>query len=220
MKNTSIITLCLTNLREESLNYAHKRDYMLIYTDEMIENPDGIPCLVLDVSQIDFQGAVQGRKSALTRVERAKGGEEIITRNANKVAESTYIANPDDAIFINIEMPEDMYVPGNSDGSRWKYDEVSERGYEAIDNGSLDDWMLVKSTKTAYLMPQVIQTPSCIKDAWGQEQHQFLFQGATLKLDDSGKVTGIDHDAFEATWEIIPLEPSVLPPANTPKLRL
>src|SRR5437773_11912736 len=45
-------------------------------------------------------------------------------------------------------------------------------------------------------LPEIITQPTSIKDAWGPGSHQFLYEGATLKCDDSGRTTGIDRDAF------------------------
>lgn len=53
-------------------------------------------------------------------------------------------------------------------------------------------------------MPRVIIIPTCIKDVWGSGRHQFLFEGASLKKNpETKKVTGIDKEAFDNTWEVI-----------------
>jgi hypothetical protein len=60
---------------------------------------------------------------------------------------------------------------------------------------------------SAYLLPEIIDAHVCIKCAWGDNtsdmaNHQFLSPGATLKLGDNNKMTGMDADAFEK-WEMI-----------------
>ena len=74
----------------------------LPYTGEIIENPDGIPCKVLDTANVDASGAVEGRKTALTLVRRAEGGERIETLNDEGTVESVYVTQKGDAIFINL----------------------------------------------------------------------------------------------------------------------
>lgn len=174
----------------------------LKYKEEVIASPDGIPCTVLDVASVDFSAAAQGRKATETLVRCAQGGERIETKNSEKKVEAVYIAQKGDAIFINLHNPDDMYVPGNSDGSRWQFKDLTNKGYEITGEDQEKGGVLVKSTKTAKLLHEVIQQSTCIKNAWGEGQHQFLFTGATLKQDDTGKVTGIDKEAFDATWEI------------------
>ena len=50
----------------------------------------------------------------------------------------------------------------------------------------------------------VIKEPTCIKNAWGEGQHQFLYEGAVLKKDlKTQKITGIDKEAFKKTWMIL-----------------
>ena len=186
----------------------------LTYTAETIDSPDGIPCKVLDIGSIDFNYAIMGRKSAETLVRKAEGGERIETKNSDKIVESVYIAEPGDAIFINLHNPNDMYVPGNPDGSRWKFNELTSKGYEIVGEDQDRGGVLVKSTAQSKLLHEAVKEPTCVKDAWGKGQHQFLFEGATLKQGENGRVTGIDKEAFDNTWEIIsPSKPSNKPPA-------
>lgn len=176
----------------------------LPYLSEKIASPDGIPCEVLDTLKVDFgQASVQGRKKAETLVKEAKGGEEIVTRNKEGQVESTYIAQKGDAIFVNLHNAADVYVPGNADGSRWKFSELAQRGYEVVRNDAKKGGAIVKSAQIFKLFTEAVEKPTCIKDAWGPGQHQFLFNGATLKKNDNGSVTGIDKSAFDATWETL-----------------
>lgn len=185
----------------------------LPYEDESVVSPDGIPCRVLDVGRVDFTKAQTGRKSAQTIVRRAVGGERLETKNREGEVESVYVAKADDAIFINRHNPQDAYVPSGSDGIRWKFNEIASKGYAVI--GQENNDLIVKSTTTAKILHEIIQEPTCIKNAWGAGDHQFLFAGATLKKDDKGKITGIAKDAFDATWEIVaPLSNN--PPKHTP----
>lgn len=193
----------------------------LPYTQEFIQSPDGIACKVLDVAGVDFSQSIEGRKSVTTLVRCAEGGEHIETKNVEKQVESVYTAKKGDAIFINLHNPEDMYVPGNPDGSRWQFKDLTTKGYEITGEDHENGGVLVKSTNVAKLLHEIIQQPTCIKNAWGEGQHQFLFQGATLKQNENGNITGIDKTAFDATWEITSTPPSKEPslPTRPPKRR-
>lgn len=180
----------------------------LSYTAEIVNNPEGEACAVLDTASVDFSRAALGRKAAKTLVREAKGGELIHTRNSEGKIESTYVARPGDAIFINLHDRNDMYVPGESDGTRWKFSELVVKGYEIIGEDRSNGGVLVKSAQTSKILPGIVDRPVCIKDAWGKGQHQFLYKGATLKDAGGGRVTGIDKEAFDKGWEIVaPLRP-------------
>lgn len=174
----------------------------LPYLDETLLSPDGIRCRVLDVARIDFAGAVTGRKAAETLVRRARGGEDITTRNAEGKVENTYVARTGDAIFINLHNRSDIYVPGNADGTRWQFDELEAKGYIILGEDAQNGGIRVKNGAAARLLHEAVREASCIADAWGPGKHQFLFEGATLKLNDDGRITGIDKSAFDATWEL------------------
>lgn len=176
---------------------------VLKYSGESINSPDGISCKVLNTNTLDFSNFVFGRKTIETLVRKAEGGEKIETKNSDMIVEAVYIAKPGDAIFINLHNSNDMYVPGNPDGSRWKFSDLTSKGYEITGEDHERGGVLVKSTTKSKLLHEIIQEPTCLKDAWGKGQHQFLFNGATLKQGDNGRVTGIDKEAFDKTWEII-----------------
>ena len=190
----------------------------LNYRQEWIDNPDGIACQVLDEEAVDFSFAVVGRKVAETLVRRAQGGEDIETKNSEGQIESVYVAQEGDAIFVNLHNMDDIYVPGNKDGSRWQYDELESKGYEIVGDDKQNGGIRVKNTATSRLLVETVIEPTCIKDAWGEGQHAFFFTGATLKLNDNGRVTGIDKEAFDATWEIITDNPQGSAPAPRPYL--
>ncbi len=177
----------------------------LIYENETIISPDGIACRVLDTSKIDFSEAAYGRKSKETIVMKAFGNEKINTVNSNGMIESTYLTNPGEAIFYNND--EDIYVPRDGNGNAWMFEGITNYGYEISEEAyqfKSHVAVKVKSTNVAQVLPEIITIPTCIKDAWGEGAHQFLYEGATLKKDlTTGKVTGIDKVAFSNTWEII-----------------
>ena len=174
----------------------------LSYTGEIITSPDGEDCAVLDTSKVDFSRAAQGRKAAKTLVREAKGGEEIHTRNSEGKIESTYTAQKGDAIFINLHNFDDVYVPGDKDGSRWQFSELEARGYEVVGDDPENGGVRVKNTTTAPILHEIIERPTCLKDSWGPGNHAFLYAGATLKDNGGGRITGIDKEAFDNTWEI------------------
>jgi hypothetical protein len=140
----------------------------LPYLSETIQSPDGIECSVLDEVRVDFNKASsRGRKKAETLVKEAQGGEKIVTRNKAGQVESTYIAQKGDAIFVNVHNPDDVYVPGNPDGSRWQFSQLREKGYDIIHGHPLAtaNSVIVKSAQTFKLFPNAVEKPTCIKDA-------------------------------------------------------
>lgn len=178
----------------------------LPYTESVITNPDGVACRVLDTSKIDFADAANGQKTALTLVQLAKGGEEIITRNSAGQIESTYTTQAGDAIFENLHNPDDRYVPGNADGTRWQFSDLRAKGYEIVDTENRNGraYATIRNASQFRILHEVIDQPTCLKDAWGEGQHVFLYPGASLKLNDNGSVSGIDKEAFDNTWKLTP----------------
>lgn len=175
----------------------------LPYTDDHVTSPEGIACRVLDVAALDFSGAATGRKATETLVRRAAGGEKIVTRNTAGLIESVYETKPGDAIFINLHNPDDAYVPGNADGTRWQFSELAAKGYEITGEDAALGGVRVKSNATFKILHEAVASPTCVRDAWGPGQHAFLHAGATLKLNANGSVSGIDKTAFDATWEVL-----------------
>jgi hypothetical protein len=193
---------------------------MLPYKNETVDSPDGISCKVLDTQALDFSSAVEGRKATETLVRRAEGGEAIETKNKAGQVESVYEAKPGDAIFINLHNADDVYVPGNADGTRWQFKDLTARGYEITGEDQERGGVRVKSAATAKLLHEAVAEPTCIRDAWGEGQHQFLFAGATLKQGNQGRATGIDKGAFDATWEITKAAPVRGLAVGAPKLEI
>ena len=182
------------------------------YKDETIENYDGTKCKVLDVTSLDFYNGLTGRKKTETLVLKAKGGEEIITTNGIGAVEAKYTANLGDAIFCNSES--DIYVPRDRDGNAFKFSEIGKYGYDIVTGlyrVGENDAVIVKSNRYAKILKEIIVIPTCIKNAFGEGAHQFLFEGATLKRDlETGMISGIDKKPFDNTWETIPNEGKIL----------
>lgn len=175
----------------------------LPFTGETIKNPEGKPCPVLDTYRVDFSQAKLGRKITETLVRRSAGGEIIETRNSAGQLETSYTTKAGDAVFVNLHDAKDIFCPGNPDGTRWQFDEFLKRGYEVTSGSMAAGEVRVRSTATSKILPEAVTEDLCIADAWGPGKHQYLYKGATLKLNPDGHVTGIDKSAFDATWEVV-----------------
>lgn len=176
----------------------------LKYTGKYIEK-DGKHFSVLNVNEsgYDFKYAKLGIKSKITKVLLAKGGEKITTTNSKGEVETTVVAEKGDAIFYNNE--HDKYIPADSNGNHWKFAEIENHGYSIVESG--DGFVNIKSNNKGFLLVGAVDKPCVIENAFGEGQHQFLYPGATLKMDvNTGKITGIDKEAFENTWEVLPEE--------------
>lgn len=169
------------------------------FTGEYIEK-DGEKFPVVDVTKLDFSDALIGVKSKLTKVYRANGGEKITTRNENGEVESVLVANNGDAIFFN--NTNDIYIPTDSNGNRFKYSQIESYGYSIQERTA--DYVVVRSNNKALLLVGCVDQKCAIKDAFGKGQSQFLYEGATIKKDiKTGNISGIDRKAFESTWIIL-----------------
>ncbi len=172
-------------------------------TGACITDDHGNVCPVLDTPQISFENAVPGRKKGTTRVVRATG-DEVTAQEFEGLRESgAYIPKPGEAIFIN--GPRDIYVPSRDGKGRLMFDDLEEAGYKIASSATPDD-VQVKNIP-AKLLVGVVDARVVIKNAWGNtgqiSDHQFLSAGATLKQEASGRVTGMDKEAFKK-WEIDP----------------
>jgi hypothetical protein len=176
----------------------------LPYLDEFIKSDDGISCQVLDVLRVDFAQASCGYKKSETLVRPTQENEVIETINKDGLIETSYVAKAGDALFQNIHDKNDRYVPRNADGSAWKFDELARRNYKVVAQGENMDGVLVVNMEQSKVLHRAIDRPTCLKDAWGKEIHQFLFAESTLKLNNDGRITGIDSQAFKETWQVIP----------------
>jgi hypothetical protein len=174
------------------------------YTPETILHTDGIAYAVLDCAKLDFSGrdVKFGKKTKPTLVRIAKKGEVIITQPGT-VEESRIEATGGELVFTNY-LPgdvEDVFIPRDAHGNPNGREILSER-YRMIGGNILGEGGLFQPRNAPFkLLHEAITEPTCIKDAWGPGNHQFLGKGATLKLDGT-RVTGIDKAAFDETWSI------------------
>lgn len=170
------------------------------YIDRYIETPDGIRAQILDPSRIDFSNSVMARKISKILIEKAVGGEEIVTRNIYGQVETIYTTQPGDAIFNYPHCLDDRYVPADSIRRRWKYDDVLIRDDLNIEFS--DGCTYLVGGSPCQVLPNVIDRVTCLENLWGQGQHQFLYPGATLVLRDNLQVSGVDQAAFMMGWEL------------------
>lgn len=178
-------------------------------TGEFIKDPQGRLVPVLDLAKISTESAVLGRKKEPTKVLCVPdAGIEGITQNFEGRFE-TYPrdANPGEALFVN--SPTDMYVPPNANKSgRLMFDELEKNGYKIVQGNEKEAIVLSPASR---LLLKAVDARVCIKHAWGDpgpdaseadilQSHQFLSEGATLKVGNSGMViSGIDKEGM-AKW--------------------
>ncbi len=193
----------------------------LTYKKGYMTNEDGIKCRIIDVENTDFANASQGRKSSTTLVIEAQGGESTaqIFENA-KETQWPYTAQKGDAIFVQGDIPAclkfmkaaqidnkhgaiDIYVPDNaqhSDTGRLQFKDLETEGYAIQPAESARAETYVKSP-SALILPQANKVWACI--AYPDEQVKFFPPNSSFKLLE-GKVSGINSEAFDATWELVP----------------
>ncbi len=169
-------------------------------TGEFREDPtDGSLVPVLDVNRISFENAVWGRKKAATPVVRAQGGELVRQEFGGKEETEDYIAEKDDAIFVN--GPNDSYVPSDGGSGRMKFDQMELLGYKIVSSNA--GYAMVLSPP-AKLLVGIIDARVCIKTSRvqkdGDPDYQFFSPGSTLKQAIGGKVGGMAATGFEK-WE-------------------
>ncbi len=171
----------------------------MIYTGEVI-NFDGKDFKVIDTSKLDFSKAKLGVKASLTKIVVAKNDEIIETKNNKGEVETIHKVKKGEIIFCNND--DDRYCPCYDNGNGWKLEDIEKNGYVFVENK--DDCIMIRSNNKALLLVEFIQENSCIKDAFGEGQHQFLYKGEKKKKDlKTEKITGIDKIAFENTWTIL-----------------
>lgn len=184
---------------------AFKASTQLPTTGELVKDPEGHVCPVLDTNSLDKSSAVMGRKKETTRVIKAKGGEKTGQSFTGGKETYDYFAKEGDAIFVN--SPTDQYVPsGLAQGERLQFDDLEKKGFR-IAGGNKNEVQVY--SPPAKLLVGIVDSRICIKNAWGDSpapsNHQFLSKGATLKVGGNGKITGMDKEGFEK-WEVIPAE--------------
>ncbi|MBQ9659460.1 MAG: hypothetical protein IJV31_12005 [Clostridia bacterium] len=94
-------------------------------------------------------------------------------------------------------MPNNGYKLSSPEVSQKKLQELE--GYEGYQK------VVIESTQTFQIFHEAVKVPTVILNAFGDEEHQFLLKGATLKFalsNGSVVITGIDKDAFDKTWEV------------------
>lgn len=168
-----------------------------------IKGPDGTEFQILDVETLDFSHAGRGYKSAQTLIRVAQGGELIETKDSDGNVESVYTTKAGDIIFMNLHNPDDIYVPRDKENKAWTMEELQNRGYEIVGEDQENGGLRVVNKSEFPILKGIVSGPMCILNAWGEGNHQFLYKGAVLKLDEaSSKVSGISAEAFEKTWTV------------------
>ena len=191
----------------------------LVYKNEFINDADGVPHAVLDVQNCDFSNdpsATFGMKTAPTFAFRAKAGQKIVTSQGGNV-EASFECKGGEIVFVN-RLPNgqmDIYVPrdgaGNSTG-----EQILKTGYTLL-SGDLDRGALFRpSAAPSKILFEAIKEPTVIVDAFGPGNHQFLGEGATLKIAGTS-VTGINQAAFDVTWALTDENGVVTRPARPPE---
>lgn len=165
-------------------------------TGELVTDPEGNLAPVLDTNDITTDGAVWGRKKATIIVRRAQAGECLKQSFEDGQETFEYTTEEGDAIFIN--SPTDQYVPPSKDGGRLKFSDLETNGFQIVEGDSQE--VKVFSPAAQFLVG-VVDAPVCIKYAWGPEDkpenHQFLYEGATLKIGSNGTVvSGINKEGM------------------------
>jgi len=212
------------------MNYKDEKEIIeLPYFDKFVEVPSEIgnqriKYQVLNVEELakNFEQfkPVQGRKIAKTIVIRARGGESIVTLNIKGEIETTYTVKKAGAcIFANtpdgkydrsiVYDPTDIYVPRDKNGIEWDFDTLLSRNYKVVRDEhpkvvGYEDYkniVLVESTETFPILHKAITKPTVIVDSQGKTL--FYLPGATIKLNKGNKISLIDKDAFDNTWEVV-----------------
>ncbi len=141
---------------------------------------------------------VKARKATLTKVYIASEGQKIETIVGGNV-ETTFIAEGDEIIFEN--NPQDVFVPRDKSGKP-NGREILKQSYDWVKGGVRDSIAFYRPNKVEDVAHEVVTQNTVIFDAYGEGQHQYLTIGATLKIK-GDRVTGINKEAFDNTWELI-----------------
>ncbi len=196
---------------------------LLTYKKGHMTNEHGTQCRIIDVENTDFSNAQSGRKKTLTMVIEAQGGEHTAQIFADaKETQWPYTAQEGDAIFVQGDTsacleyiktgvvgekhgPIDVYVPDNaklSPTGRVQFKDLYEEGHEIQPEDAKNSGIFVKSNNTsAKILHEANKVWACIK--YEGEQIKFFPPNSSFKLLD-GKVSGINQEAFDSTWELFP----------------
>ncbi len=192
----------------------------LTYKNEFIKDAEGHPHAVLDVTRSDFandETATHGKKTAPTFAFRGKAGQKVITSQGGNT-ETSFVCDGGEIVFVN-RLPNgqmDIYVPRDNSG-RSTGEQILKDDYKLL-SGSLSEppgALFQPNARPARILLEAITQPTVIVDAYGAGQHQFLAEGATLKISGS-TVTGINQAAFDATWSVTDEDGNVTRPARPP----
>ena len=176
------------------------------YKDEFIDNGNGVLCQVIDIAKVaevfETDEIKWGKKTKPILIRTAKAGEVIETVVSAK--ESHYVCTGGEAIFINeLEGGKlDIFVPRTPENVPSGWDILSKR-YEVIGpNDEKGGTYYRPIFAPCKLLHETIGSNSCVMNCWGEGNHAFLYEGATLKQEADGRITGIDKLAFDQTWSI------------------
>ena len=158
-------------------------------------------CQNLILEKTDFSKAIEGYKSSPTLVYKAIGGEIVETVNLSGMVKICCIANPGEVIMQNIHNDNDRYIAYDKKRGRWQYEEMMSRKDLTFSFYGGNTY-LIKNQK-CLVLHEVIDRNTCILNLFGENMHQFIYDGASLILRPDGCINGIDKDAFNATWSLL-----------------
>jgi len=154
----------------------------IIYKDETLNDPNGKPHAVLDVSKIDYATeptATYGMKTAPTFAFRGRKGQKVDTSQGGNL-ETSYTCDGGEVVFVN-RLPSgqmDVYVPRDRDGNPTG-EQILQRDYKLI-SGKLDDpkgALFQPSAAPSQILLEAIKQATVIPNAYGAGNHQFLGSG-------------------------------------------
>ncbi len=209
----------MTNTSKQDFTVAGTGNDLLTYTGNTIISNEGHECKVIDVDATDFSNASLGRKSSVTMVVEAQGGENTaqIFENAQET-QWPYIAVAGDAIFVQGDIDAclkymatgevdnkhgaiDIYVPDNaklSETGRLQFQNLEAEGYEV--QPQQDGSQTYVKSPSASILEEANTDWACI--AYEGKQVKFFPPRSSFKLLD-GVVSGINPEAFDETWEVL-----------------
>lgn len=220
------------NFMKEGISLKNKDEKEIIelpYFNKFVEVPSEIGNEKIQYQELNVEELArnfeqfkptQGRKIAKTIVIRARGGENIVTYNNKGEIETSYTVKKDGTcIFANtpdgkydpntVYNPTDIYVPRDKNEIEWDFDTLLSRNYKAVRDEhpkvvgyeEYKNIVLVESTETFPILHEAIKKPTVIVDSEGKKL--FYLPGATITLNKGNKISLIDKDAFDNTWEVV-----------------
>ena len=180
-------------------------DLSSCYTENFIEQ-NGLRYQVLATKRVNFgdDGSCSyGKKTSSTKVWRAAPGDVIVTDHNGTEETPPYTAEGGEVVFCN-ELPNnrlDVYVPRDQKGVP-NGDRILETAYTLISSDLNEGEAYYVPNSTPVKVAAGIDRLTCLENAYGEGNHQFLKDGDILKQDASSRVTGIDREAFNFTWSL------------------